>query len=352
MNDGALAHRRPCAALRLLPRKRDQVVQHGACDAERDAGEHARVGIRGRENVERGVEPALRGGLPVQRQSRFDEQVLDGVALAPRSPETHHVPVVCDRRPLAAEQRGTTRVDAVRIEPRTPVRLVDLAVSAEPGRMLRAARELPGPVHAVAAIGRHRGALRAGAPGEHRVRRAEDLAGGFLVEKRRRHRAAERLAETPRGARVGARDDLGHRGEHRNRQLVPSDMRGQRQPEQPAFVKRLDHVGGQLPLRLDRRRPLPEQGSHRARPLGPGAVVGSDGGRRCTWCGDGHGSESCLTWRSGRVGWSSVYDKRRDQPRVSRSLGGTVSQARSRMRRLFASGSSTVSPGVSRSVQA
>ena len=142
-------------------------------------------------------------------------------------------------------------------------------MAAKPGGVSGAACEPPGAAHAVPALGRHRPALEACAPGEHRIRRPEHVASRVIVEECRGQGAAVGLAETPGGTRVGARNGLGHRRQHGKRLLVPADTCRQRQAGQLPLVQRFEHVGRQLALRLDRRRSLAEQWQQGAGPVEP-----------------------------------------------------------------------------------
>src|SRR5437763_14017489 len=96
-------------------------------------------------------------------------------------------------------------------EKQCPHRWGHCHMSAEPGCMMAAAGETPGPGQPVTARDRA-GLSRAGrTPGDYAPPAPEDLRRHLRVEQGRRHRAAVRLAEAPGAAGVVLRyllDDL------------------------------------------------------------------------------------------------------------------------------------------------
>ena len=127
----------------------------------------------------------------------------------------------------------------VRVEARTAVGLEDRALRAQPGGMAAAAGEGPYAGRAIAALDGHRLGLRAGSPGQHGARIAEDSMGDRRIEVGRRHGAAAGLAQAPGGAGVGRGDGLDDVEERDRIGLEPALRARQQQAEQACLVQRV-----------------------------------------------------------------------------------------------------------------
>ena len=104
----------------------------------------------------------------------------------------------------------------------------------------------------IAVLDRSRGA---GTPREHASGVVPpDLIGDLIVEKRRRHRAAVRLAQAPRGASVVLRDFLDDGGEIRWAQLRSSEAFFQEHAKELSLVQPLEQVARQAAVLLYRLR--------------------------------------------------------------------------------------------------
>ncbi len=134
---------------------------------------------------------------------------------------------------------------------RRAVGLEQPTVATEPGGMLAAARKTPATADAVAARGGDGTPLNARTPGEHRVAGLEDVSRRRLVQKCRRHGAAERLSQAPGGTGVGGGDRLGDLGENVERRLRAAEKSRQRQAEKLRLVHGRAHLVGKGALGLD-----------------------------------------------------------------------------------------------------
>ena len=190
------------------------------------------------------------------------------------------MPHVGDRRGCDREQQRPDDRRAVGMLLRRAIGADDRRMGAEPRRLVKAAGERPRARQAIAAVDGHRTALRPGAPGEHRARRAEHARGGVVLEICGDHRAPRRLTQHPRGARVGPGDLLHHLHERRRIELGAAERARQQHAEQAGVVQRVGERRGQPALGLrpigvdgDRGRQL----AHARDVIGCGGHVGDDG---------------------------------------------------------------------------
>ena len=124
---------------------------------------------------------------------------------------------------------------------------------AEPGGVAAAGGETPAPGDADAAFDGDAapGAGQFRPPGEDAARRPENLARHGRVEIGGGHRAARILPQGPGGARLGLGDLFEHLNIGQRVKLGSAHRARQQQPEKAALDQCLDHLFGQLALRLD-----------------------------------------------------------------------------------------------------
>ena len=161
------------------------------------------------------------------------------------------MPIVGDGGELARKQRGDLDHAAIGGQPGLAVRLVDRAMSGEPGGVAAAAGEMPMAGNEKAAIGGDRAASRRKrAPGE-KGRRRENLARRVRLERGREGRADRGLGHAPRRAGLGPGDLLDGFDEGRRRHLLAAEGARQQHMEQAGLAEGCDHLGRQFARGLD-----------------------------------------------------------------------------------------------------
>ena len=155
----------PEACAFLVLAERDEIVEHGAGDAERDGAERHAEHVEDREEVERPGLAPVGVGFAREAVGLRHEQVGHLIVVAAGAAQPDHLPGIGDLRLRFREIHGA-RIDrlAVRSEARTAVRFADRGMPAKPLRMAAAAGEMPMPGHAIAAVGDDGLGRAAGAP--------------------------------------------------------------------------------------------------------------------------------------------------------------------------------------------
>src|SRR5207244_1000392 len=115
-----------------LSRQSHEVVEAGAGDGERDAGETRGEQVDDGEAVERARLATLRRVVPRHRVRLRHEEIAHRVRIAGGSPQTDDAPDVGHLSAAGRKQHGPALVAAVRAPARGAVGLVDRAIAAEP----------------------------------------------------------------------------------------------------------------------------------------------------------------------------------------------------------------------------
>ena len=186
-----------------------QGFQHAPRDPHGNPGETAGISAGAGEPVEWIVDPAFRVDIPAHRVGFRNEKIADGIGVTAGAAQPDHIPGLDPGDLILAEQHGPLDQGAVGILQQRAVRKLNMAMSADPGRVVPATSKTPLAGDFVATGHDFGAALLLKSPGQHAPGViAPDLSRDLRRDIGRRHRASAGLSHAPCRGRIGRRHRL------------------------------------------------------------------------------------------------------------------------------------------------